>query len=136
MISNNKGELAQLKVQIRAMELGLTISKPTTEARYDFIIDENGILSRAQVKWGGYESPTSQNAVWIDLRKDGPGRSQKTRPYLRSEIDVLLVYIPQVDKVLRFGPDHFDGKSTLTIRIGPAAINREIGARVAQDFYW
>jgi len=47
-----KAEIAMMKVGIRALQLGAFVSKPIFEgARYDYIIERDGKLYRAQVKY-------------------------------------------------------------------------------------
>lgn len=135
MNTSQKGEIAHLKVQLRATEKGIVVSRPTTEVRYDFILDDGKSLLRAQVKWGGGKSINSENAVCVDLRKDG-GRRGKRRKYLRTEIDVLLVYVPELDRVLAFDSEHFHNKSAIMIRLAPTKSGQKTGVKLASCFYW
>lgn len=135
MNTNQKGEIAQLKVQLRAAELGVTLSKPTTEVRYDFVMEERGKLLRAQVKWGGCPSSHSSGSVQVDLRKDSP-QGAKKRTYSDREVDVLLVYVPQLDKVLRFWADRFHGKPAIVIRLEPPKNGQRLGLTLAESFIW
>ena len=51
MDANDKGEIALLKVEIRAAEQGIVVLKPTTShRRYDIVLDCGGKFLRAQVK--------------------------------------------------------------------------------------
>ena len=135
MDTAQKGEIAHLKVQLRAAEKGVVVSRPTTEVRYDFVLDDGKSLRRAQVKWGGSRSPNSENAVCVDLRKDG-GRRGKRRKYLSTEIDVLLVYVPELDRVLVFNSEHFHNKSNIMIRLAPTKSGQRAGIKLASQFYW
>src|SRR3990172_1003729 len=57
--THHKGELAFLKCSIRALEKGMILSRPTTETRYDAILDDGGKLLRVQVKYGDCQSASS-----------------------------------------------------------------------------
>jgi PD-(D/E)XK endonuclease len=47
-----KAEIAMVKVGLRALQVGAFVSKPIFEgARYDYIIERDGKLYRAQVKY-------------------------------------------------------------------------------------
>jgi hypothetical protein len=136
MNRRQKGELATLKAETRAIEKDAVISRPTTEARYDFIVDFAGCLSRVQVKYAGGKSTSSRGNVVVDFRSRNGTRKSVSSCYKKSEIDVMLVYVPQIDKILWFGPEVFDGKSTLTIRLEAPMNNQKAGLFIASDYVW
>jgi hypothetical protein len=86
-----RGELAEARFLAKAMDLGLVVSKPFGDsARYDFVVDDGGRLSRVQVKsaWvpahhGGYQFGASPAQL----------QGQRARPYRRDEIDFLVACI-------------------------------------------
>lgn len=125
-----KGEMAMLKVQQRAAEKGVIVSKPTVDARYDLIVDEASRLLRAQVKWGGRKGSNATGSVAIDFRKG------KQRFYTLDEIDIMLIWIVPADVVVRLRPEHFHGKSAIMIRYAPQ--KRACAARVwmVEDLVW
>jgi len=113
ILSNlSRGEIAQLKVQLAAAHKQLTVSIPTTEVRFDAIIEENSKLFRAQIKY--CDRKTKKNGV---LELQLYNRKQNKKCYSKDDIDQLLVYVPQVDRILSFGPDIFHNKKTITINI-------------------
>ena len=66
-----KADLARLKVEMRALELGVVCSKPVIEGtRYDCILDTGSNLYRAQVKYGNGVTAYSSGAVAVCLRKE------------------------------------------------------------------
>jgi hypothetical protein len=104
-----KAEIAMMKVGIRALQLGAFVSKPIFEgARYDYIIERDGKLYRAQVKYVDGKNKTADGVVVVNLRKQI--KKDKNRPYNESEVDALVVYAPKIDKVCWFGPEVFCGK--------------------------
>jgi hypothetical protein len=87
--THQKGEIAQLKVQLRAAEKGIVLSKPVVDSRYDFILDDGRRLERVQVKYASGKAPHSQGSVKINL-KSWEGRKLRRR-YCANEVDSLLV---------------------------------------------
>jgi hypothetical protein len=129
-----KAELAMLKVQERALELGILVSRPAVEGgRYDCILDDNGTLLRAQVKYAGVKASHSSGAVQVGLSKP-PGRGAQ-RPYTDKEIDALLVYVPAIDRVCLFPPVVFSGRAQLIIRYEPPKNGRK-QCLLAENYLW
>lgn len=118
----DKGTLAEQKVILRAIELGYTVSKPISSARYYLILDK-GKLIRVQVKYGDGLSSNSQGAVSVSFRTwNNKGGGKKSKKYSTEEIDAICAYLPSVDKVVWLEPEKFAGKAACLIRIAPAKI--------------
>lgn len=101
--SHKAGELACLKVEMKALELGAVVSKPSVEyTRYDRVIDWGGKLYRAQVKGLSNYSTRVAGSVTVDLRKSG-------NVYTATDIDVMVVYLPELDKVYWLPIELFTG---------------------------
>jgi PD-(D/E)XK endonuclease len=132
--THQKGEIAQLKVQLRAAEKGIVLSKPLVDSRYDFILDDGHRLERVQVKYASGKAPHSQGCVKINL-KSWSGRKLR-RKYCINEVDALLVYIPQIDEVLRFEANIFCDRADFTVRLEPARNGQTKGILNARDFIW
>ena len=132
--THQKGEIAQLKVQLRAAEKGIVLSKPVVDSRYDFILDDGQRLERVQVKYASGKAPHSQGSVRINL-KSWEGRKLRRR-YCADEVDALLVYIPQIDEVLRFEANIFCERASFTIRLAPAKNGQTKSILNARDFIW
>ena len=130
-----KAEIAMVKVGLRALQVCAFVSKPIFEgARYDYIIERDGKLYRAQVKYADGKHKKTVGAVQVNLRKQI--KKNKNHPYSDSEIDVLVIYIPKIDKVCWFGPEVFCGKQNLSIRIAPAKNGQVKGCLAAEDYLW
>ena len=132
--THQKGEIAHLKVMLRAIEKGVVLSKPLIDSRYDFILDDNQKLERVQVKYASGKAPHSRGSVKVNL-KSWEGRKLHRR-YCADEVDALLVYIPQIDEVLRFEADVFCERASFTVRIEPARNGQTKGILNAKDFVW
>jgi len=142
MNTRQKAEIAQLKVELRAAEKGWITSRTNEGSRYDVVLDDGKKLFRVQVKYGGYEGGHATGAVIVDLRKyQGDDRNRqvkrsKRKLYSKSEIDCLLVYLPQVDKVCWIKADMFDSKTEVTLRFKPPKNGQKKGVNLVEDFVW
>jgi PD-(D/E)XK endonuclease len=132
--THQKGEIAQLKVQLRAAEKGVILSKPLIDSRYDFVLDDGQRLERVQVKYASGRAQNSRGSIKVNL-KSWEGRKLRRR-YCTDEVDALLVYIPQIDKVLRFEAGFFCERESFIVRIQPAKNGQTKGILWATDFVW
>jgi hypothetical protein len=130
-----KADMARLKIEMRALELGVICSRPVIEGtRYDLILDNGKKLYRAQVKYGDGRSPKAVGAVYVNLRKEI--RKEKNHPYSQDEIDVLLIYVPKIDKICWFGPEVFNAKGSISIRITPSKNGQIKHCLPAEKYFW
>ena len=137
MDTNDKGEYALLKVKQLALERNILLSEPTMpNCRYDLIVDCGERLVRAQVKWADGKTSQSSGAVYLNLRKITRGNKPGKQFYTAKEVDVLLVYLPKIDKILWFESEHFHGKTALSIRIALSKNNQAKGCLIAEDHIW
>ena len=132
MDTRQKGEVARLKVQLRAAELGAVVSIPTTEVRYDAVVDWAGRLYKAQIKYAGAIYPFCSGVIFLNLCKGDKIKKQ----YLDTEVDVVLVYLPTSDSVYWFGPEVFHGKHNLSIRMEPTKSGQSKGCLMAANHIW
>ena len=128
MKTDEKGQIAILKVKLEALKKGAITSTPDVPVRYDLVVDWQGKMRRAQVKYADARSHAS-GAVYLDLRR-------RKRCYTDAEIDVLLVYIPQLDAVCWFGREWFHHKAALALRVAPTKNGQKRGCLMAKDFIW
>lgn len=134
MTSNQKGQLAQSKTELRAIELGIIPSKPIFDARYDLILDISGRLYKIQIKYAEAGDVKSVGAVNVTLAY--VNRKKEIKTYSKNEIDVIIVYIPQIDKLCWIGPEIFEDRKILRIRYAPAKNNQVDGCLFAKDLIW
>ncbi len=128
--TDEKGQIAVCKVCEVAVKKGAELYFPTTPVRYDLILDYQGKLYRAQVKYADGKPHHAIGAIPLYLRK------RNRRCYSRDEIDVLLVYIPALDRVCWFGPEIFDNKMVLHLRLAPARNNQQSGCLMVENYFW
>jgi hypothetical protein len=130
-----KAETARVKVEARALELGVICSRPVVEgSRYDLVLDIAGKLYRAQIKYSNRAPSHSSGAIHVSLRSTaGQGAA---RCYAADEVDALLVYLPCVDRICFFPQEVFCGKSGLSIRLEPTRNGQSRGCVPAEKFFW
>ena len=141
MHTNLKGAIAEQKVVLRALEKGLIVSKPVVDCRYDLIIDNQGKLERAQVKYGNGTTRNSEGSISVSLTSwdhDGSGHrdAKQSRTYTSEEVDCILVYLPKKDVVVRLSPKLFDGKKSLVLRYEASKNNQKKGVHLVEDLRW
>ena len=135
--TNFLGELAVAKVLVRAIEKGVCLHKPVVECRYDLVLDDHVRLYRTQVKYTNRSAPSqSRGVVPVSLAKWRNGGRSLIPYYTADEIDLLLVYVVKIDKILWFGPEVFDRRPMLFIRIEPSRNNQRKGCLFAEDYIW
>jgi hypothetical protein len=121
LATNRLGEIAIAKVLLRALEKGVAVLRPVIECRYDLVLDDGLKLYRTQVKYAGGSSPKQcRGVVQVGLRK----------------WDLLLVYVRRIDRILWFGPEVFDGRAQLFIRVEPTRNHQVKGCLMAADYIW
>lgn len=133
LTTHQRGQVAQLKVEQQAILRGFIVSRPSVDTRYDVIIDDGKLLQRVQVKYASGEPSHSDGAVNIPLRKPHKNRALT---YSSVDVDMILVYVPEVDKIVRLLPEHFNGKPQVVIRLKPPANGQVKGINRLEDFLW
>ena len=134
-INYSKGEIARLKVLLRAAEKGILVSEPIVEARYDLVFDIDSKLYKIQVKYADHAPTKVSGSVQLDLRKNTRGNTNK-RTYSKDEIDAVLVYLPAVDKIIWLGPELFHEKSTITLRYTATLSGQKQKLNLIEDLIW
>jgi hypothetical protein len=134
--TEKKGEEARLKIELRAVEKGLIISRPTTLARYDAILDDGIHLLRVQIKYAGGMFLSSGSARVPLKRKNSCSRNAKCRLYENGQIDGILAYIPSAEKIVWLNPDDFIGKTEVSIRLRPSRNNQVKGIIFLENRIW
>jgi len=126
----DKGELGQLKFELRSLALGHTVSKPTKPCRYDAILDTGNGLERVQIKCCSAKSKKT-SAYVVNL---GAGPRQK--PYQIGEIDCVVVYFPNEDTLCKFPVQELANQVALYVRFEPPMNNRVVGVRMMSDYVY
>jgi hypothetical protein len=137
LATNFLGEFAIAKVVLRAIEKGVTASRPMMECRYDLILDDGLKLYRVQVKYaGGKPRRHVSGAIAVGLKKWRTDGRPPIWFYTAAEIDAVLVYVRKIDQLLWFGPEVFEGRRVLQIRLEPSRNGQHKGRLMADDYIW
>lgn len=133
--STQKGEIACLKFESRAIEKGFVVSKPTIDCnRYDRVIDCNGKLFRVQIKYSSRKNTNSDGSTSINLTK--VTRNGKKLIYTEQEIDVVVAYIPEIDKLCWLPSKLFHKKLSISIRYRHPKNHQRKGIVLADHYIW
>jgi hypothetical protein len=81
------------------------------------------------VKYAGAKSRRAQGVVPLHLRR-------RKKCYSADEIDVLLVYLPQIDKIGWFGPEIFNNRAAIHLRLLPTRSGQKKLCRMVDEFVW
>jgi len=134
-VTYQKGEIARMKVLLRAAEKGIVVCVPTVEARYDLVMEIDGTLHRVQVKYTDCMTKCASGSVFLDLRKETRNNGKK-RPYTKKEVDLILVYVLKTDTVVCLEPKHFHNKHSLTLRYDVPANNQKKNVHLISEMTW
>jgi hypothetical protein len=91
LTTDQKGAIAEAAVIKAAVELGVIVSRPVVECRYDLIFDVASRLLRVQCKWAHCDGEVIAVRCY-STRRDATGFVR--RAYDRTEVDVFGVYCP------------------------------------------
>lgn len=94
----------------------------------DFILDYNNKLLKIQVKTLQPCGPS--NIYKVRLTKDARGRKFK---YTSKMIDIVAVYLLDINKICFFKMSDFEGKPSFTIRNNPTKNNQSQFVRFADE---
>lgn len=133
LTTQQKGEIAHLKVQLMAIKKGLILSKPLIDSRYDFILDDGKERKRVQVKYS--DSPASHcvGAIRVQLEK---AHKNTSLVYSLDEIDLVLAYLPKKDVIIALPAEKFNGKRAVQIRLEESKNQQKTGVNFYKDFVW
>ena len=131
MRSVEKGELAQLKAELRAVEKGFVVARPLTPTRYDLLIDDGLKIWRTQVKYANGVAPKTENAVIASLGYTD--RNKIDHPYTTEQVDAFVIYVPKVESILWFDAESLCGRLKLQIKF---AGRRQKNSIWYKDYIW
>ncbi len=134
--TQHKGQIAHIKVELRAAEKSFIVSKPTIDARYDLIVDDGDTLHRVQIKYANHHDKRISGAVYVDLRTWPGNKKEGRKPYSADEIDAVLVYISLLDKICWIPPSLFNNKTTIVLRYEKPKNGCKSGFNLIEDYIW
>lgn len=126
------GEVACAKLDCRALEKKVIVSKPNLECSYDRVVDQDGRLWRVQVK---YSSQDDGNKVCSHIRKTSRKRDQKVS-YNEDEIDAIVIYSSIADELYWLPKNVWAGKLSVTLRHKPSKSGQKKNIQWAENYVW
>ncbi len=127
-----KGELALVRVLLRALERGWVASRPTRDCRYDIVLDDGHQLYRVQVKYCARRAFNCQGAVNLDFTMGG----RKNRGYSTDEIDAVIAYVAPSDTLVWLEPKMFHGRKNIQLRYAPTLSGQKQRCLLVTDLAW
>jgi hypothetical protein len=107
-----KGIKAQLRVELAAAEKGYLVSIPTSHSCiYDILLDDGKKIKKCQIKYCNRIGHRDHLEVPLF------NQASKRKFYKRTDIDILFVYIPIHDVILKYNSHFFDKKGTFPINL-------------------
>jgi hypothetical protein len=129
MISNptHKGKRTEARVLSALVDTGKSVLMPWNDERFDFLVYENGVFQRVQVKTGclkdGY-------VLFRTVSVHTQGRHRRT---YEGEVDFFAVYCPDNKKCYLVPADSLP-KEMASLRLTPPRNGQTRGIRWARDF--
>jgi PD-(D/E)XK endonuclease len=131
LTTNQKGFIAETAVIHECARLGIAVSKPLGDQRYDLILDVGSILLRVQCKWA------SRNG-WVITVRTGTCRRGRDglihRSYGPDEIDAIAAYCANTDRCYLLPHELSVGRGMVRLRLAPTKNNQAMGIRWAKDY--
>jgi hypothetical protein len=129
--TDQKGAVAEAAITHAAMELGVGVSRPYGDERYDLIFDLRPQLVRVQCKWAVRRSDVIVIRCYRS-RRNADGLIRQF--YSAAEIDAFAAYCAELRKSYLLPMRVFGDRRTIQLRLMPARNNQRLGVNWAQDY--
>ena len=131
LTTNQKGLVAETAVVHECAKLGISVSKPLDDQRYDLILDLGARLLRVQCKWAVKKG----DVIVIRTRTCRRGREGLIhRSYGSDEIDAVAGFCEETSLCYLLPHELSVERSMVQLRVGPTKNNQLAGIRWARDF--
>jgi hypothetical protein len=129
--TDQKGAIVEAEIAAVATKLGIGVSQPLGDERYDLILDLRPELLRVQCKWAVRRG----DVVVINCRRSRRGREGLIqRRYELGEIDAIAAYCAELDKCYLLPLAMSVGRTGVSLRLGPTRNNQQRLVNWAKDF--
>jgi hypothetical protein len=131
LTTNQRGLVAESAVVLECVKLGVGVSRPLDDERYDLVIDLRPTLLRVQCKW----AQRRDGVVIIRCRRCRRGREGLIhRSYEADEIDAIAAYCAEVDTCYLLPHAMSVNRAAVQLRLTPCLNNQRAGIHWARDF--
>ena len=130
--TDRKGNIAEAAVALAATRLGIDVYRPIGEGgRYDMILHVEEGLLRVQCKWAPREGEVIVVRCY-SCRRSRTGLLKRT--YTSAEIDAIAAFCAELGTCYFLPIDLFDGRSHISLRLGPTRNNQRRGVNWAESY--
>jgi hypothetical protein len=131
LTTNQKGAIAEMAIAHEAAQLGIGVSKPLWDLRYDLIFDTGRHLLRVQCKWAS----RCGNVIVLRMYGARRGRTGLLRSfYGPEEVDAFAAYCRATGRCYFTTIAEMTGRSQLQLRLDPTRNNQLAGVNWAKDY--
>ena len=131
LTSDQKGVIAELAIAHAATELGVGVSKPLGDQRYDLIFDLGHELLRVQCKWACRHKQVVVVRCYSS-RRNAEGLLR--RKYAREEVDAFAAYCADVRRCYFLPFECIPPGGFLQLRLSAPLNNQKLGVRWAEQY--
>jgi hypothetical protein len=131
LTTSQRGLVAETAILHECVKLGIGVSRPLDDERYDLILDLRPALLRVQCKSGRLYD----DVIVIRCKRTRRGRNGLIdRAYVPGEIDAIAAYCPELNAAYLLPPEMSVGRAAVQLRIRPCRNNQAAGINWARDF--
>jgi hypothetical protein len=129
---SQKGAAAEAEVAAAAIRLDLVVLRPLCDGgRYDLVLDLGNQLLRVQCKWASRRDDVLLGRC-ITSRHTPHGYVRTS--YSSAEVDAIALYSPDTDRCYLLPIQEAEGRSGISLRVGPTRNNQALHVRWAEDY--
>ncbi len=130
--TNDRGVIAEVAIAAEAVKLGIGVSRPFAQERYDLIFDMRPGLLRVQCKCARPRGDILN--VPIGGSWHSPGRGYVRSTYTEEEIDAIAIYCPELDRSYLVPIALTAGIGQLHLRLAPTRNRQKAAINWASDY--
>jgi PD-(D/E)XK endonuclease len=131
LTTDQKGAIAETAIALAAVELGVGVSRPVGDERYDLIFDLRPTLARVQCKWATRYGDVIVVRCYRSRRNaDGLLRSF----YSPEEVDAFAVYCAELKRCYFLPLDCVPVRQVMHLRLTPTRNNQRLGIHWAKQY--
>lgn len=131
LTTNQKGLIAEAAVIFECAKLGVGVSRPLDDERYDLILDLRPNLLRVQCKWAVRRGDVI--AITLRTNRRGPEGYVHTR-YTPDQIDAIAAYCEATESCFLLPPELSMHRAGVQLRLAAPLNNQRQRINWARDY--
>jgi hypothetical protein len=131
LTTSQRGLVAETAILHECVKVGIGVSRPLDDERYDLIIDLRPRLLRVQCKLARRQRDIVRVRLYTSRR--GPN-GMVVRAYDSREVDVFGVYCPETSCCYLLPAAEFEALQVVHLRLAPSNNSQVAGIRWARDY--